>query len=117
MTDEARYFPADYPTTEPLPGVHRQPLAFGGAIHLVKITFAAGARVPLHQHPQEQVTTVVSGTLHLFVGSEDGDPRTMQPGESAYVAGNVPHAAYSPDGVVVYEIYSPIRPDSLPPVE
>ena len=52
---------------EPLStGIGRRMLN-GEAMTLAQITLAAGAAVPLHDHPNEQIATVLSGRLRFLV--------------------------------------------------
>ena len=41
----------------------------GEAMTLAQITIATGTVVPIHEHPNEQIATVVSGRLRFVVGS------------------------------------------------
>ncbi len=44
---------------------------------------------PLHHHPQEQVTLVIQGKMMVVSG--DGSEAVLEPGDTAYFAGNEPH--------------------------
>ncbi len=94
------------------PGVRRRTLASGEGMMQMVVTFAAGAELPEHRHPHEQVTFVVSGRLRLILhaGTETHE---IAAGESFYLASNVPHAAEAPEDVTVLDTFNPPREDLL----
>jgi quercetin dioxygenase-like cupin family protein len=62
-----------------------------------------------HQHPNEQMGIVLTGSLRFVVGAED---RELRPGDTYVIPGGVPHQALSgPDGAVVIDVFSPVRED------
>ena len=80
----------------------------GEALTLAQITLAAGAVVPEHEHPNEQIATVVSGRLRFVVG---GDEREVGPGESVLITGGVPHRVEVLEDAVVLDVFAPRRED------
>jgi quercetin dioxygenase-like cupin family protein len=82
----------------------------GEAMTLAQITLAAGAVVPSHEHPNEQIATVVSGRLRFVVGSEE---REVGPGESVLIPGGVPHRVDVLEDSVVLDAFAPRREDWL----
>jgi quercetin dioxygenase-like cupin family protein len=82
----------------------------GDAMTLAQITLAAGAVVPAHEHPNEQIATVVAGRLRFVVGSEE---REVGPGESVLIPGGVPHRVDALEDSVVLDAFAPRREDWL----
>jgi quercetin dioxygenase-like cupin family protein len=80
----------------------------GDAMTLAQITLAAGAVVPEHEHPNEQIATVLSGRLRFVVGGEE---RVVGPGESVLIAGGVPHRVDVLEDSVVLDAFAPRRED------
>ena len=80
----------------------------GEALTLAQITLAAGAVVPEHDHPNEQIATVVSGRLRFVVG---GEQREVGPGESVLIPGGVPHRVEVLEDAVVLDVFAPRRED------
>ena len=78
------------------------------AMTLAKITLGAGAVVPEHSHPNEQIATVLSGRLRFVVG---GDEREVGAGESVVIPGGVPHRVDALDESVVLDVFAPRRED------
>jgi unsaturated pyranuronate lyase len=68
----------------------------------------AGASFPEHQHPHEQIVTVLSGELELVV---DGVTHTLQPGLVFVIPPNVRHSGGSATGCRVLDAFAPVRED------
>jgi quercetin dioxygenase-like cupin family protein len=75
--------------TEVRPGI------FGATVHTPQLTatlyrYGAGSSWEEHSHPQDQITSVVSGEIDFVVA---GAPVHMVTGELATLPGGVPHSA------------------------
>jgi len=82
-------------------------------VHLpqVMVTFIrllAGAVVPAHRHPHEQISVVVQGRLKMTVGTESF---VLQPGEGVRVPSRVEHSAEALEETWAQDSFSPIRED------
>jgi quercetin dioxygenase-like cupin family protein len=80
--------------TEVRPGI------FGATVHTPQLTatlyrYGPGSAWEEHQHPQDQVTTVMMGTVDFVVA---GAPVRLTAGQTATLPGGVPHSATVPDG-------------------
>ncbi len=82
----------------------------GEAMTLAEITLAAGVVVPLHDHPNEQIATVLSGRLRFVVGGEEQE---VGAGESVLIPGGVPHRVDALENSIVLDVFSPPREDWL----
>jgi quercetin dioxygenase-like cupin family protein len=80
---------AALPVEEVLPGVERQTVQ-GERQTLVRYRYAPGSVFPVHQHPEEQITAVLSGRIAFEVG---GERREVGPGEVVVIPGDLPHGA------------------------
>jgi quercetin dioxygenase-like cupin family protein len=85
----------------------------GHYAHLEKMTvgevhLAAHTVVPIHQHPHEQVTYVVSGRFQFTVGDQT---TVLEPGMAALIPGNVPHGGTTLTACKVIDLFSPTRDD------
>jgi quercetin dioxygenase-like cupin family protein len=74
------------------------------------ITLAKGALVPRHEHPNEQVATVLEGRLRFVVGE---DELIASAGDTVPLAANVPHQVEALEDSVVLDVFSPLREDWL----
>jgi quercetin dioxygenase-like cupin family protein len=81
-----------------------RPGVFGATVHTPQLTatlyrYAPGSSWEEHEHPQDQVTTVLSGTIDFVVG---GEPVRLTAGQTAALPGGTPHSATVPgDGACV----------------
>lgn len=67
-----------------------------------------GATFPEHQHPHEQIVSVLSGELELVV---DGVTHVLKPGVVFVIPGNVRHSGGSKTGARVLDAFAPVRDD------
>lgn len=98
------------PWVDVVPGIRRQTITTGTTMYQMRARLEAGSRLPEHQHSQEQITHVISGRLRMFVA---GEPRELGPGDSVYLASNVPHRAETIEDTLVIDTFSPPRDDYL----
>jgi len=96
-----------------LPGRKVFPGITGHYVHLDHLTCGevdldAGALIPLHQHPHEQVTYVVSGRLEFTVGAET---QILEPGTCAVIPGGTPHSGRALTACRALDVFSPVRED------
>ena len=69
----------------------------------------AGAVVPEHSHPHEQLGIVLSGEIVMII---EGEERPCHPMDAMHIPSGVTHAAYAgPEGAVVLDVFVPIRED------
>ena len=100
----------DKPWIDIVPGIRRQTITTGATMYQMRAQLDAGSRLPEHQHPQEQVTHVISGRLRMIVA---GEPHDLGPGESIYLPANVRHGAETIEDTLVIDTFSPPRDDYL----
>ncbi|MBN1648246.1 MAG: cupin domain-containing protein [Spirochaetales bacterium] len=93
-----------------LDGVEIKTLNHGPNMLMTEFRLKKGAVLPEHAHPQEQSGYLVSGSIRLFI---DGVVKTMKPGDSWSVGGNIRHKAEILEDSVAIEVFSPVREDYL----
>lgn len=71
-------------------------------------TIDAGAVIPNHSHPHEQVANVIDGEFELTVA---GETRIMTPGKVAVIPGGVPHSGKGITTVKIIDVFYPVRED------
>jgi quercetin dioxygenase-like cupin family protein len=76
------------------------------AMTIARVDARRDAQVPAHSHPQEQLTTVLSGELELTVA---GDVKVLRPGMVAFIPGGVPHSARAVTACEVMDVWHPAR--------
>ena len=104
---------SDAPHEDVLPGIVRQILD-GDRQTLVRYVYQPGAVFPEHQHPQEQITVVLSGEIEFTV---DGKVLVLRAGEAAVIPANVAHGARvtGTEVVATLNTLSPRRDDHPAP--
>jgi quercetin dioxygenase-like cupin family protein len=97
------------PTRELFPGVTIT-TAWGDHLMMSFVRFEyAGATVPEHQHPHEQMGMGLEGEFELVI---DGEGRIIGKGDSYWIPGGTPHSARSVKGPArALDIFHPIRED------
>lgn len=82
-------------------------------VHSEKVTLAywdieAGAELPEHAHPHEQLTNVISGTFQLTIG---GETHRLEPGQVAEIPPNVSHSGVAQTVCRLIDVFCPVRED------
>ena len=80
---------SDIPLEQMNPLFTRQFLT-GEKAMLAKISLKQGCVVPVHHHPNEQISIILSGSLEFIL---DGVSQTVQAGDILVIPGNLPHSA------------------------
>lgn len=75
---------------------------------IAHVHLAAGARLPRHDHPHEQVVNVVDGELELTV---EGQPFRLRRGEVYILPPHIPHSAQAITDCYVIDVFHPVRED------
>jgi len=97
----------EQPVEELTPSIRRQ-LVHTETMTIARIDLRAGAVVPRHAHPHEQVANVLEGSLRFVVGDEE---HVVSAGESVIVPGGVPHEVEALADSLVLDVFSPVRDD------
>ncbi|MBI4626204.1 MAG: cupin domain-containing protein [Verrucomicrobia bacterium] len=102
-----------YSTLATLPARNLFPGVAGRYVHEARFTIghvalAAGAVVPIHQHPHDQISYVLEGRLEFTVGAET---RVMEPGMCLIIPGGTPHGCRALTACGVLDTFTPVRED------
>jgi quercetin dioxygenase-like cupin family protein len=89
------------------PGFHAR-LVHTDRLTLARVDIDAGAILPEHSHPHEQLTTLISGEFELRLG---GEVQQLRPGMVAVIPGGVPHSARAITPCQVIDVFQPTRED------
>lgn len=102
---EFRHMP-DLDGFEAAPGLTLRPF-WGQGLMASYVTFGPKTVAPMHQHPQEQLSLVISGRLLFTVGQET---RWIEAGDVVSIPPGVPHGAEAgQEGAVAIDMFSPPR--------
>ena len=94
--------------TNMAPGLYRRAV-YLDKVMLTFVDFEPGVALPLHNHPHEQITLVLEGTIEFTL---DDEIRILHAGQGVTVASNVMHTARSLDGPArVLDAWRTVRDD------
>ncbi len=77
-----------------------------GSLTLMYWTVEAGAVMPVHHHPHEQVAHVLKGKFELTV---DGITKILEPGMVAVIPSGVPHGGQAVSDCELLDVFNPER--------
>ena len=73
-----------------------------------EVELAAGAVVPEHQHPHDQITYLLAGRAECTVG---GETHVLVPGKCVLTPGGTPHTFRALTACRALDIFTPVRED------
>jgi quercetin dioxygenase-like cupin family protein len=85
----------------------------GERIMLAHVYLKKGAIVPTHSHENEQLTYILEGALHFWIGADGTDEVTVGAGEVLHIPSNLPHKAQAIEDTLDVDIFAPPRQDWL----
>ena len=97
------------PTENLNPLLDRQ-LVVGDQIMVARVLLKKGCIVPLHQHHNEQISYVESGSMQFTVSGEE---ITLRAGEFLCIPPNAPHTATALEDTIDIDLFTPPREDWL----
>jgi quercetin dioxygenase-like cupin family protein len=80
----------------------------GTNMMVARVLLKKGAHVPLHSHPNEQITYILDGALKFNI---EGKEVTVRSGEVLCIPSHVPHEAFALEDTVDLDIFNPPRQD------
>ncbi len=79
---------------------------------LARLELKKGCKVPLHSHPNEQISFIVSGALLFRLGEGDTiEEKLVAAGETLVIPGGLPHSAEALEDSVDFDVFAPPRED------
>jgi quercetin dioxygenase-like cupin family protein len=88
-------------------------LITGDDMMLAQVFLKKDALVPQHSHHNEQLTYIISGALHFYIGADRAKEVIVRAGEVLHLPSNVPHEARALEDTLDVDIFSPPRQDWL----
>ncbi len=100
---------SDLKPHEVIPGYHAT------FIHMDHMTLAywrieAGAEMPEHSHPHEQVANLLEGEFEMSLG---GERMTLKPGVVAVIPSGIPHGGRAIQDCRILDVFHPVREDYI----
>jgi quercetin dioxygenase-like cupin family protein len=82
----------------------------GEKITMAQIFIAKDGVVPLHDHENEQICSLLRGALRFEL---EGKEIVLRPGEVLHIPSNVPHRVVALEDSLALDVFSPVRADWL----
>lgn len=100
---------------EPLNPLLTRQFVSGAEAMISRLVLTKGCLVPRHSHPNEQISTIVSGALKFLLGEDEANLReeVVRAGEILVIPGNLPHSAEALEDTVNIDVFAPPRQDWL----
>lgn len=99
--------PSEQTRREPMPGFVGR-FSTGLTMTSVNWTIAAGATLPEHAHPHEQISHVLAGEFEFTIGNET---QRLGPSMVAVVPPNVTHSGRAVTECRIIDVFHPVRDD------
>jgi len=88
-------------------------LITGDRMMLAHVYLKKGCIVARHQHHNEQLTYILEGALHFWIGEDEKQEVTVRAGEVLHIPANVWHKAEALVDTLDVDVFSPPREDWL----
>ena len=88
-------------------------LITGDGMMLAHVYLKKDAVVPQHSHHNEQLTYIISGALHFYIGVDRTREVIVREGEVLHIPSNVVHEARALEDTLDVDIFNPPRQDWL----
>jgi unsaturated pyranuronate lyase len=113
MMQQVRHFRWDDMQKEVVTDQISRRLITGDNMMLAHVYLDKGAVVPKHSHHNEQLTYILEGALHFWIGEDGAEEVIVNAGEVLHIPSNVPHRAEALHDTLDVDIFSPPREDWL----
>jgi len=91
------------------PKLERQFFTSGG-VTMARLIMGKGLHIPTHHHVSEQITSIVQGSLKMWL---EGNEFVLRPGDVLCIPANLPHTTEALEDTICLDIFSPPRTDWL----
>jgi quercetin dioxygenase-like cupin family protein len=88
-------------------------LVTGERMMLAHVYLKKGCVVPRHQHDNEQITYILEGALHFWIGEDEKKEIVVRAGEVLHIPSMVWHKAEALEDTLDVDIFDPPRADWL----
>jgi quercetin dioxygenase-like cupin family protein len=105
----ANYVWKDLAFDQPMDRLERRRV-IGEHAMISQVTLLQGCEVPMHAHPNEQFSCILSGRLRFEIADGPGGACrevVVRAGEVLHLPANVPHGAFAETDTVVLDVFSP----------
>ena len=80
---------------------------------IAHVRLKKGDEVPTHSHENEQITYILEGALHFWLGPQGDREVTVRAGEVLVIPSNLEHRAVALEETLDVDVFNPPRQDWL----
>ena len=80
---------------------------------IAHVRLKKGDEVPTHSHENEQITYILEGALHFWLGPKGDREVTVRAGEVLVIPSNLEHRAVALEETLDVDVFNPPRQDWL----
>jgi len=107
------FYTWDQMPKEEVTGLLSRRLITAERMMLAHVYLKKGCIVPRHQHENEQLTYVLEGALHFWIGEDESEEVIVRAGDVLHLPSWVWHKALALDDTLDVDVFSPPRADWL----
>ena len=98
---------------EPMKGSITRKLITSERMMIAHVYLKKGDDVPQHSHENEQITYILEGALHFWLGEKGERELTVRAGEVLVIPSFLPHRALALEDTLDVDVFNPPRQDWL----
>jgi quercetin dioxygenase-like cupin family protein len=98
---------------EPMKGSITRRLITSERMMIAHVYLKKGDDVPQHAHENEQITYILEGVLHFWLGEKGERELTVRAGEVLVIPSYLPHRALAMEDTLDVDVFNPPRQDWL----
>jgi quercetin dioxygenase-like cupin family protein len=98
---------------EPMKGGITRQLITGERMMIAHVRLKKGDEVPTHSHENEQITYILEGALHFWLGPQGDREVTVRAGEVLVIPSKLEHRAVALEDTLDVDVFNPPRQDWL----
>jgi quercetin dioxygenase-like cupin family protein len=103
-----RHYNWDTVSEEPLNPLVSRKMIHGETMTVARIGLRKGAVVPMHSHPNEQISMLESGAVRFVISGEE---RVLRAGDALVIPPDAPHMVEALEDSLAVDLFSPPRED------
>jgi quercetin dioxygenase-like cupin family protein len=98
---------------ESMKGTITRKLITSERMMIAHVFLKKGDEVPQHSHENEQITYILEGALHFWLGDKGEREITIHAGEVLVIPSYLPHRALAMEDTLDVDVFNPPRQDWL----
>ncbi len=111
--DRAKHYRWNDIPAESMKGTITRKLITSERMMIAHVFLKKGDEVPQHSHENEQITYILEGALHFWLGERGERELTVHAGEVLVIPSYLPHRALAVEDTLDVDVFNPPRQDWL----